>query len=240
MSRTSVLAGESKSRGLLSGRKKRSTLVAWIVTAVAAGVLILLLQMIGLVISLASALVLFVATLDTDGGTTPLRRWQDRRRMKWRRRTGFVDFIPVNWRPADLTPDAGRSRRARRESRQEWNSYRDWPDGAEHLYWLENRSGRPAVAYHTPPGERSPFLTVAFAVDGPIRGLHGDAFVSAAQESFGQLLAGWGSLPETRLRGPDRHTGDPQRLCVPRSLAGRSARSGGSGGAANRVRPVVG
>jgi hypothetical protein len=60
------------------------------------------------------------------------------------------------------------------------------------LYWLESRPGIPAVAYHAGAGE-VPYLSAAFGVDGPIQGLHGDAFVARAQEAFGQLMAGWGA-----------------------------------------------
>ena len=49
------------------------------------------------------------------------------------------------------------------------------------------------MAYHVPVGEE-PYLSVAFSVDGPIQGLHGDTFVEHAQYQFGQLLAGWGSV----------------------------------------------
>ena len=73
-----------------------------------------------------------------------------------------------------------------------WNAYRDWPDGVDGLYWLESRPGLPAVAYHAGAGE-TPYVSAAFSVDGPIQGLHGDAFVARAQEAFGQLMAGWGS-----------------------------------------------
>ena len=49
------------------------------------------------------------------------------------------------------------------------------------------------MAYHAPVGEE-PYLSVAFSVDGPIQGLHGDAFLEHAQHRFGQLMAGWGSI----------------------------------------------
>jgi len=102
--------------------------------------------------------------------------------MRYRRRHGLVDFIPVDQRPDDVVPGS-----------VEWNRYRDWPDGADGLYWLQHEPGVPAVAYHAPVGE-DPWLTVAFSVDGPISGLQGDAFLEHAQYRFGQLLAGWGSM----------------------------------------------
>ena len=144
MIRTSVLGGEAKSRGLLSGRRSKGVMVAWIAGAAVFGVLVLFLQFVGLVVAVPLAAVLLVVTLDTGTGTTPLRRFQDRRRMRYRRRHGFDDFVPIDWRPPSLTSD---------EDRVEWNSYRDWPDGVDGLYWLQSDPGVPAVAYHARSGE---------------------------------------------------------------------------------------
>ena len=180
--RTSVLGGESKNRGLISGRRSKGVTAAWAVTGVTGCLLLLFLQFIGLVVTVLMVIGVFVATFDPGTGATPWSRFQDRRRMRYRRRHGLVDFIPVDQRPDDVVPGS-----------VEWNKYRDWPDGADGLYWLQHEPGVPAVAYHAPVGEE-PWLTVAFSVDGPIQGLHGDAFLEHAQYQFGQLLAGWGSI----------------------------------------------
>ena len=192
VSRTSILGGETKSRGLLGGRRSRGVVGAWMTLGLVAALLILFLQLVGFFIASTAAVLLFVMTMDPGNGSSPFKRLQDRRRMRFRRRNGFDDFIPVSWRPADLDPKAGASRTERAASQREWNTYRDWPDGVDGLYWLESRPGRPAVAYHGPTGE-SPYLSVAFSVDGPIQGLHGDLFVAEAQYEFGQLMAGWGA-----------------------------------------------
>ncbi len=180
--RTSVLGGESKSRGLISGRKSKGVTIAWVLTGVASCLLLLFFQFYGLVVAVVVAAVVLVATLDMGTGNTPWSRFQDRRRMRYRRKHGLVDFVPVEYRPEDLAPGS-----------VEWNAYRDWPDGADGLYWLQSDPGVPAVAYHAPVGEE-PYLSVVFSVDGPIQGLHGDTFVEHAQYQFGQLLAGWGSI----------------------------------------------
>jgi len=60
------------------------------------------------------------------------------------------------------------------------------------MYWLQSDPGVPAVAYHAGFGE-APYLSVAFQVDGPVAGLHGDAYVAQAQARFGELMAGWGA-----------------------------------------------
>ena len=181
VTRTSVLGGESKNRGLISGRKSRGATVTWIVTAVVCCLLLLFLQFRGLILAVIVAGAVLVALMDIGTGSTPWSRRQDRRRMRYRRRTGIVDFVPVDDRPDDLPPKD-----------PTWIRYRDWPDGVDGLSWLRSAPGVPAVAYHTPVGQ-DPYLSVTFGVDGPVQGLHGDAYVARAQEAFGELMAGWGS-----------------------------------------------
>lgn len=182
MTRTSVLGGESKSRGMLSGRRSRGLAVTWVVIGVGGCLLVMFFQLSGLIATAVVAVVAFLASYDPGTGATPWSRFQDRRRMRYRRRTGIVDFVPVDYRPEDLPPGT-----------VEWMKYRDVPDGVDGLYWLQSDPGVPAVAYHAPEGEE-PYLSVAFSVDGPVQGLHGDQFVEHAQFRFGQLLAGWGSI----------------------------------------------
>lgn len=188
----SILGGETRSRSLLGGRRSRGVVGAWITLSIASAVLILLFQLPGLFVAAVGALILFVLSMDSGNGSSPFIRLQDRRRMRYRRRSGFTDFLPVGWRPEDLDPQGGQTRKERGENQRSWNAYRTWPDGVDGLYWLESRSGRPAIAYHAPIGE-APYLSVAFSVDGPIQGLQGDLFVAEAQLRFGQLLAGWGA-----------------------------------------------
>ena len=193
MSRLSVLGGESRSRTLLGGaRRSRKQMAVWLSIAVATCFLVLFLQITGVVISVILAVIAGVAFLDDGSGGSPLRRWEDKRRWKERVRRGYVNFSPVAFRPDDMVPKIRGSRSDRAKNEREWNSYRDWPDGVDGLNWLERRPGRPAIAYHTPPGE-APYYTVVWSVDGAIQGLHGDGFVAEGQWRFGQLLAGWGA-----------------------------------------------
>lgn len=74
----------------------------------------------------------------------------------------------MSWRHADLTAGTGDTRRQRSDSARRWSTYRDWPDGADGLYWLEGRPGRACGAHHAPFGE-APHLSVAFSVDGPMQ-----------------------------------------------------------------------
>src|SRR6478672_3120231 len=135
--RTSVLAGDTRSRGLLRGRRSRPVAAARYTAAAVVLVLLLLLQVWGLAIGVVLLLVVFGATADTGTGGS-LWQWATaKRRWSHRVRTGFVDFIPVADRPADLTPTIEGTRAERRAALRVWNAYRDWPDGADGLYWLE-------------------------------------------------------------------------------------------------------
>lgn len=193
--RTSVLGGESKTRGLFAGRRSRAAFVAWAVFAIAGAVTVMYGGLLAAVIVGVVGVALFFLLADTGSGSSTAGRVQRRVRMWARRRDGWDNFVPIAWRPADLVDGAGRTRSERRASHQLWNAHRSLPDGVDGLYWLEKRPGQPAVAYHSPRagGPDAAFLTVAYAVDGPIKGLHGDGFVSGCQEAFGELLAGWGS-----------------------------------------------
>ena len=192
MNRTSVLGGDTRSRGLFTGRRSRPVMIARYAATAAVLVLLVFLQLWGLILGGVLLLVVFGATTDTGADSTVARWAADRRRWRHRVRHGFDDFVPVDDRPEDLDPGAGTTRAERREAIRTWNIYRDWPDGVDNLYWLQSDPGVPAVAYHAGDGE-TPYLSMAFSVDGPIEGLHGDSFVARAQEAFGQLMAGWGS-----------------------------------------------
>jgi hypothetical protein len=192
VSRTSVLGGDTRSRGMFSGRRSRKVMIARYGTCAVVLVLLVLLQVVGLLLGAALLALVFMVTADTGGGRSISHWVQDKRRWRYRVRGGFTEFVPVDLRPDDRDPTAGETKAERRESQREWNAFRDWPDGATNLYWLESSSGTPAVAYHAPAGV-TPYLSMAFSVDGPVQGLHGDAFVDQAQAAFGQLMAGWGA-----------------------------------------------
>jgi hypothetical protein len=168
------------------------TTVARIAAAVVCLGLLMFLQVAGLVIGAVLLAVVWLVTLDTGGGHS-IGRWvQTKRRWRWRVRNGFDLFIPVDQMPDDLPPLGEGSKADKAAARRIRNAYRDWPDGVTNLYWLESRPGLPAVAYHCATGE-TPYVSVAFQVDGPIQGMHGDTYVDGVQEAFGDLMAGWGA-----------------------------------------------
>jgi hypothetical protein len=187
---TRVLGGEGESRGFFGGSTGKTRTVALIVVAPLGMVLTIALQGLGLGIWVAVSALVFVATIRTHRGS-PLVRFRARRRWAERRRTGTVVFKPVDDRPLDLDPTVG-SRKARKAKTREWNAYRDWPDGAEGMHWLQRAPGTPGIAWHVPTGEDA-YLSVAFAVEGAIRGLESDSFLDQVTTAFGVLLARYGS-----------------------------------------------
>ena len=220
--------------GVFSGRRSRGVTAARYTAGAVVLVLLLLFQVWGLLIGVPLLLVVFASTTDTGTGSTVASWVQDHRRWRYRVRSGFTDFVPVDDRPDDLTPTVEGSRAERRAALREWNTYRDWPDGVDGLYWLESRPGLPAVAYHAGTGD-TPYLSAAFAVDGPIQGLHGDAFVAQAQAGVRAVDGRLGRRPETGHRHPGGDPGDPRGLGVARGVAAGPARPRRPAGPANRL-----
>ena len=194
---TRILGGEAGRRGFFGGRQNRSRAVGLTVVAVAGAFATVLLKTVGLVGALAAAAVVLLATMGSHRGT-PWVRWQARRRWKWRRKTGMVDFVPVQWRPGE--GDAPAVLGADREGGYGHDvprnvtaaAWRDWPDGAEGMHWLQRGRGRPGILWHTPTGEQA-YISVAYAVEGQVRGIESDAYLTAAATAWGDFLARYGS-----------------------------------------------
>lgn len=182
---TRVLGGEAGRRGFFGRRANRPRLIGLLIVAALGAVATIMLRTTGLALTAVGALLVFAATTGTHHGSVLARR-AARRRWAERLDTGTVAFVPVGDRPPGLSertdPDAVRA----------WNTYRDWPDGAEGMYWLQRDRGRPGIAWHAPTGEDA-YLSVAFAVDGAIRGVADDRFLDTAATAFGDLLARYGS-----------------------------------------------
>ena len=73
--RTSILGGESKNRGLISGRRSKGVTAAWAVTGVTGCLLLVFLQFIGLTVTVVLVIVVFVAGFDPGTGATPWSRF---------------------------------------------------------------------------------------------------------------------------------------------------------------------
>lgn len=187
---TRVLGGEGGRRSFFGGSHGKARTAGLIVVAVAGALLTITLQSVGLVLTVLASAVVYLATMRTHRGS-PLARWSRSRGWKERQRTGTDRFAPVAARPAGLGEAAG-SRKQRTAAALAWNAYRDWPDGAEGMHWLQRGRGEPGVLWHTPTGEPA-YLSVAFAVEGQIRGIQSDRFLDAAMTAVGDLLARYGS-----------------------------------------------
>ena len=173
---TRVLGGEGGRRGFFGGSQGQARTVGLIAVAVFGAVLTIALQGVGLLLTVLASGVVYVATVRTHRGS-PLVRWQKARGWTQRRRTGTDRFAPVATRPEGLAV-AGGSRRQRKAAAKVWAAYRDWPDGAEGMHWLQRGRGEAGIAWHTPTGEDA-YLSVAFAVEGQIRGIESDRYLSA-------------------------------------------------------------
>ena len=192
--RTSVIGGEEGHRGFLSGRRSNTELGVALAAVVLWLVLMNRFGVWGFFVGIVILFVVFIGLRKDADGLPPWHGWVKKGRMRERRKSGTDYFIPYSLIPdEDVVPDmSGLNRRERAEKVKELAAYREVPDGVEGLSWVRQEPGSTAVAKHVPTGEE-PYLSVVFAVDGPVQGLHGDGFISDAQYRFGQLLAGWGA-----------------------------------------------
>ncbi|MEO8224067.1 MAG: hypothetical protein ABI661_04625 [Gammaproteobacteria bacterium] len=187
---TRILGGEGGRRSFFGGSHGKTRTIGLVIVAIAGSFLTILFSAVGLALTIAAFAVVFAATIRTHRGS-PMARWQAKRRWKERLRTGTIAFAPVGTRPAALDNIEG-TRSQRKAGVKAWNCYRDWPDGAEGMHWLQRGIGEPGIAWHTPTGE-DPYLSVAFAVEGQVRGIESDQFLESAMTAFGVLLARYGS-----------------------------------------------
>lgn len=187
---TRTLGGEGGRRGFFGGSHGKTRTVGLIVVGVAGAFATVLFQIPGLALTLVATALVYVGTISTHRGS-PFARWQERRRWAERVASGTTEFAPVWMRPAGLD-EAGGSRAERAAAARAWNAFRDTPDGAEGMYWLQRGRGVPGIAWHAPTGEEA-YLSVAFSVEGQVRGIQSDAYLEAAMTSFGHLLARYGS-----------------------------------------------
>lgn len=174
---THHLGGETRHRGMWGGgnRARQVGLVVWVIIS---SFLTLYLRIPGLLMSVLLLLLVMWGTTERGRDTWYLV-WRDN--WLWRKRVkrGFTKFRPVQDRPVGFELDE-----------VEANTFRDWPEGAEGLYWLQSEPGVPGIAWHLPPAPESPYLSVTWRVQGAIRGIEPDHVVNRATKAFAQLTAG--------------------------------------------------
>jgi len=184
------LGGEAGHRSFFGGAHSRVRLILLGLCITAGLVLTPLLGWVGVAAPAAVAAVVLLLTAQTHRGSILERR---RRRARWRdrRRTGTDRFVPFDDDEWNRLHDALRA--ARRKQRPPIASaiaaMRGNPDGADGMGWLQHQPGLPGVAWHHPVGER-PYLSVAFAVSGQLRGVESTAVLTRAATSWGAFLAG--------------------------------------------------
>jgi hypothetical protein len=192
---TRTLGGESSARGLLGGSVNRSRGLGLGIVFVAGLFLTLYGHLFGLLVTFTAGALVVIGTSRTHNGSVWARV---QRRLWWRerQRRGLRDFRPLTGQQ-DPPPPAGSGGRA--QARREQNLWRDFPDAAPMMYWLQTEADRPGVAWHFPPGETA-YLSVAFHLSGAVRGIESDLFVDACSTAYGGMLARLGapsSLPST-------------------------------------------
>lgn len=136
------------------------------------------------------AVLVVVATIRTHRGSI-LDRWKRRNRWKARKRAGTDRFEPYEVARWDQLTEATQhgTRVERRAAQKALAGMRANPDGADGMGWLQYGSRVPGIAWHAPSGEQ-PYLSVAFAVSGQLRGLEGADKIVRAAEGWGKFLAG--------------------------------------------------
>lgn len=186
------IGGESQGRSFFGGKRNKPRSVGLGTVFLLGCGATMVWQGPGLLVTLLAAALVWVATLNTHFGS-PWKRIEDKRRWKRAVKAGLDTFVPVERRPVELEERwANATRREQGQLKREWMRYRDWPDGAEGMNWLQAEPRKPGIIWHTPRGQQ-PYLSVCFPVGGQIEGLEADSAINAAAQRFGRMLAGWSS-----------------------------------------------
>jgi hypothetical protein len=184
------LGGESGHRSFFGGTASRPRII-FLSIFIAGG-------MIGMVIgggipvlavAAAGVGITLLVTARTHRGSI-LQRRTKRSRWRSRNRLGTDEYVPFEvgaWDQLQTTIQRG-SKKEKRAAAREAVKMRANPDGADGLGWLQYGSNQPGIAWHAPIGE-APYLSVAFAVSGQIRGLETASTLTRAAAGWGQFLA---------------------------------------------------
>jgi len=190
------LGGESGHRGFFGGTAGKTRTILLILAFVLMVIFTPTLGIWGLLIGLSVAVVSFVLTQRTDRGSV-LERHERKRRWKMRKKLGIDRFTPYNvaaWDQAheelkQLHKVKGKEAAERRaQLGSEIVAMRANPDGADGMGWLQSAPLQPGIAWHTPRGEDA-YLSVAFSVTGPLRGIESGSTVASIATRYSQFLA---------------------------------------------------
>lgn len=180
------LAGAGEYRSVLGSGPQRRYRIGLVIGVCVLIVGTLINMVWGLIIGLAVIGVLALLLNPSTSGDL-LAKMVSRVRWQRRRSLGINRFIPYTQDAWEAAAQLGgrKRRRARR-------ALRSLPDGAAGMGWLVSERGRSGVAWHyTPHGEQ--YLSVAFEVEGRMKGFESNGTLNYASARFGAFLAAKGS-----------------------------------------------
>ncbi|EIC06679.1 hypothetical protein OR221_3203 [Microbacterium laevaniformans OR221] len=200
-----ILGGEGSHRGLFGTQNKTR---AWGTVAIIALGMVFTPSFgwVAIVAAVLAVGVLIVVSSGTHNGSI-LERRRRQRRYRTARQSHADEYIPYDPdRAALLTTALAHTRKSKektdREARGAWArelaAMRANPDGCDGMGWLQSGRGVPGIAWHGPAGEE-PYLSVAFAVSGQLRGMESPENVILGAEAFGAFLASK-AAPSSLLR----------------------------------------
>ena len=192
-----ILGGEGSHRGFW-GEKAKGRGWGVVIILVIAFIFVPSFGWPPIVLGVLAAGVLVLITSATHNGSILERRVR-RKRHRESVKTRSGDYHPydqqrVTMLTAALEQTAKTKDKGERAARVEWArelaAMRATPDGADGMGWLQSARGIPGIAWHGPVGE-DPYLSVAFAVSGQLRGMESPDSTLRKAEGFGALLAGF-------------------------------------------------
>lgn len=184
--RTGFLSGPTEYRGMFGEGQQRRTLIGRLVALAILVVTLPISVWPGLAFSLPLAAIVALVTNesvtgDLLGKLTQKWVWAMRR---WRGTDRFIPYSDDALEQAQATP----RRRARQRA---ISAVRQMPDGAVGLGWLENRPGKVGIAWHRPT-DKCEYLSVAWEVDGRMRGFESRDSLNHSSQLYGEFLASLG------------------------------------------------
>ena len=185
------LGGESGHRSFFGGTASRPRIIALVIfigggmagVAFGGGLPVLFIAAAGVGITM-------LVTASTHRGTI-LQRRQKRARWRSRQRLGTDKFVPFDdeeWDRLQKQAAAAASKKEQADITRLIGQMRANPDGSDGMGWLQYSSKTPGIAWHAPVGQQ-PYLSVAFAVSGQIRGMESAGALTRAAAGWGRFLA---------------------------------------------------
>lgn len=184
---TRFIGGEAGHRSVFGGTRSKPQVIGYSATMLIGVLGVMFFGWRGLAAGVLLGLVVYFSTTTTSNGSYWDRR-KRRNRWKTRKATGTDRFTPYTdqaWTQAQT--EAAEVKKSKDKAKV-LGAVRERPDGADGMGWLDARTNRPGIAWHTPEGEEA-YLSVAFAVSGQLRGAESSFRQEAAQVGFGNLLA---------------------------------------------------